>query len=420
MTEGGIIRRWVGNDLSLVNPAWLCVLAALALSALGLYSIDLGQNDAPAVGLINLTGLVRSQALYLGVAVLAMAVVCVPHFKFLRLITWPLLIVCVGMLVFLLIPWVPASIVRPRNGARAWIDLGFTDVQPGELAKIAVILALAEYLRYRSNHRTWAGLVPPAIIAGVPLALIIKQPDLGMALTFAPALLAMLLVAGARLKHLTLVILLAMLLAPAAYPLLKPHQKARIEGLIRMVQDPSEGAEGINFQSLRSQTLAGAGGLTGVSDARTRALHRYNALPERHNDMIVSVVLTRFGMVGGLAMAFLYALWFTGAYLTAATSKDAFGQLVVVGCMAMLFAQAFINSAMALGLLPVIGITLPFVSYGGTSLVTSWVITGLVMSVALRRPARLARPTFEFDDTPYDPVRSDSGQRVAPSFSRRV
>lgn len=419
MREGGL-RRLIGSDLALINPAWLCVAAGLVLSVLGLYAIDVGQNDAPERGLINITGLVRTQGAYLGVALVAMLAVAAPHFKFLRLLTWPLLAVCVGLLVFLLIPWVPSSVVRPRNGARAWIDLGFIDFQPGELAKIAVILALSEYLRFRSNHRTWAGLIPPAVIAGVPMLLIARQPDLGMALNFAPALLAMLLVAGAKMKHLILVILIAMLGAPVAYPMLKPHQKARIEGLVRSYQDPTVGAEGIMFQSLRSQALAGAGQLAGVSDAKARALHKYNALPERHNDMIIAVVLTRFGLIGGLAMFFLYALWFAGAYLTAATSKDAFGQLVVVGCMAMLFAQAFINAAMALGLLPIIGITLPFVSYGGTSLVTNWVMTGLVLSVALRRPSRLSRPTFEFDSAPYDPKRSDAGQRVSPSFSRRA
>lgn len=414
------LRQLVGSEFTFVNPAWLCVFSGLALSLLGIYAIDLGQNlEPPEVGLINFSGLVARQTVFLCVGLVAASAICVPHIRWIRLATWPLLLVMLAFLVFLLIPFVPSSIVRPRNGARAWIELGAFDFQPSEIAKIAVVLALAEYLRYRQNHRTWAGLVPPAIIVGIPLLLIMKQPDLGMALTFAPALFAMLLVAGARMKHLTLVLLCAMLLAPAAYPLLRPHQKARIEGLIRMSQDPTQGAEDINFQALRSQTLAGAGGISGVSDAKTRALHRYNALPERHNDMVISVVLTRFGLLGALVVFALYVLWFTGAYLSAAFARDGFGQLVIVGCSAIIFAQTFINASMALGLLPIIGITLPFISYGGTSLVTTWIITGLFMSVALRRPERLARPTFEFDDTPYDPIRSDSGQRLAPGFSRR-
>jgi cell division protein FtsW (lipid II flippase) len=414
------LRQLTGQDFSLVNPAWLCIISGLLLSLLGIYAIDLGQNpEPPAIGLVNFTGLVAKQSVFLCVGILAASAVCVPHFRWIRLVTWPLLLAVLGLLVFLLIPFVPTSIVRPRNGARAWIELGAFDFQPSELAKIAVVLALAEYLRYRQNHRTWAGLVPPGIIAGIPLLLIMKQPDLGMALTFGPALFAMLLVAGARMKHLTLVLLCAMLLAPAAYPLLRPHQKARIEGLIRMIQDPTQGAEDINFQAIRSQTLAGAGGITGVSDAKTRSLHRYNALPERHNDMVISVVLTRFGLLGGVGLFVLYFIWFTGAYLSAAIAKDGFGQLLIVGCSAIIFAQAFINASMALGLLPIIGITLPFVSYGGTSMVATWLITGLIFSVAMRRSSRLARPNFEFDEDPYDPVRVHVSRRIAPVMGRR-
>lgn len=408
--QGNLLKKFVGSELTLVHPAWLCVGASLALSLLGMYAIDLGQNVAEGN---TFSGLVVRQGVYLLVAMTVGLLACVPHYRLVRVFAWPLLAVVVGLLVFLLIPWVPASIVRPRNGARAWIEMGAFDFQPSELAKIAVVIALAEYLRYRSNQRTWSGLLAPAAIVGVPVLLILKQPDLGMAVLFIPALGAMLLVAGARVKHLVMVVVLGLALAVPAYPLLRPHQKARIEGLIRMVQssasaesiDKVAGAEDINFQSLRSQTLAGAGQIAGVSDGKTRVLHKFNALPERHNDMILSVILTRFGFFGAVAVFIFYAIWFLGAYLSAAVCKDAFGQLVIVGFSAILFTQTFINASMALGLLPIIGVTLPFVSYGGTSLVTSWLMTGLVFSVAMRRSSRLSRPTFEFDKTPYDPVK---------------
>jgi rod shape determining protein RodA len=257
------------------------------------------------------------------------------------------------------------------------------------------------------------------VIAFVPAALITLQPDLGSALLFAPATFAMLLCAGARMKHLALVCAVALAAAPATYPLLKPHQKARIEGLVKLVSDPTAEANGINFQSVRAQTLAGAGGWSGVTDPKARALHKYNDLPERWNDMILAVVLTRFGFLGGLGVVGLYALWFLGAIVTAARSTDAFGRLVVVGFSAIMFAQTFINMGMVLGVLPIIGITLPFVSHGGTSLLSVWLMTGLIVSVAMRPPERLARPTFEFDDRPATYGEPIPQPKIAPAPRRR-
>jgi cell division protein FtsW (lipid II flippase) len=289
------------------------------------------------------------------------------------------------------------------------------DLQPAELAKIAYVLVMADYLRFRENHRTILGLIPPALITFVPVALITLQPDLGTALLFAPVVFAMLIAAGARLKHLSIVVLVAMLAAPAAFPLLKPHQKARIVGLIHMVQDPLAGADDINYQSTTAQRLAGAGGLHGVSDVHSRALVRFNKLPERHNDMIFAVIMNRFGLMGGVLVLVLYVVWFTGAYLTAAMCQDAFGRLLVVGFSGFILAQTFINIAMTIGMLPIIGLTLPFVSYGGSSMLTVWVMTGLVFGVGIRRSKRFARPSFEFDENPYDPAQLTTAHRAAPA-----
>jgi rod shape determining protein RodA len=410
-----LLRIIIGSDLAWAHSAWLCVLSALALSVLGIYAIDLGTNPVPAAGLVTPTGIVLRQIIFLCVGLLASALVALPHYRWLRWLAWPSIVVCIGLLVFLLLPLVPSWLVTPRNGARCWIQLGPIDFQPGEVAKIAFVLVLAAYLRHRENHRTFAGLLPPAIIAFVPAALITLQPDLGMATLFAPTLLAMLLVAGAKLKHLIIVVLLAMTAAPAAYPLLRPHQRARIDGLLARIQGSSTGAESLNYQALTAQTLAGAGQLSGVSDAKARALVRFNRLPEQHNDMILAVIMTRFGFIGAVIVLALYLLWLIGAYCAAALCKDPFGRLVIVGFMAIIFAQTFVNVGMNVGVMPIVGLTLPFVSYGGSSLVTVWLMTGLVFSIAMRRPARLVRPAFEFDAQPYDPLRGALGHRVAPS-----
>jgi cell division protein FtsW (lipid II flippase) len=384
-----------GTELTLWHPAWLCVLAGVALSLVGVYSIGLATAiDAAEGG----SRLVTKQLAFLAVGVVAALVVAVPHYRIVRMLAWPAMWVVLGLLVFLLLPFVPSSIVTPRNGARAWIDVGPIDFQPGEVAKIAFVLVLADYFRYRKNHRTLLGLVPPALITLVPVALITLEPDLGTALLFVPCLFAMLVGAGARLKHLGVIVLMGILAGPMAYPMLKPHQKERIVGLINMVQGNPEGADDINYQSLTAVRLAGAGEFSGMGEATSRAVVHFNHLPERHNDMIFAVIVNRFGFLGGLALLGLYAVYFLGALLTAAVSKDPFGRLVVVGFAVLLAAQMFINIGMNLALLPIIGLTLPFISYGGSSMLTVWVMTGLIFSVGMRPPARLSRPTFEFDE----------------------
>jgi len=408
-----LVRRLAGSEFSPLTGAWLSVLAAAALSLVGIYAIDVGSADEPERGFVTMSGVVLRQMIFLGIGIACAMVVAVPHFRLVRLAAWPLMAVVLALLVFLLLPFVPASIVTPRNGARAWINFGPVDFQPAELAKIAYVLVMADYLRLRENHRTALGLIAPAAISFIPVALIMLQPDLGTALLFAPVAFAMLIAAGAKLKHLSIVVLVAALAAPAAFPLLKPHQKARIVGLIQMVQDPLAGADAINYQAWTAQRLAGAGGVWGLSGGKSRALVRYNKLPERHNDMIFAVVMNRFGLVGGAVVLGLYVLWFAGAYLTAALCRDAFGRLIVIGFAGFILAQTLVNVGMTIGMLPIIGITLPFLSYGGSSMLTVWVMTGAVLGVGLRQSKRFARPSFEFGEQPYDPAQITTAHRAA-------
>jgi cell division protein FtsW (lipid II flippase) len=394
------LRAIIGADLSLRHFAWLTLLASLALSVLGLYCIDVATNLLPPDPPLPVTpgGVVARQAIFLAVGLLAAAAVALPHYRFVRVVAWPAMWVTLALLVFLLIPAVPAWLVTPRNGARAWINLGPVDLQPSELAKIAFILVMADHLRYRSNHRTLAGLLPIGVLTFIPVALIMLQPDFGTAAIFIPTLFAMLLAAGARLRHLVAVVLIGAAAGPAAYPLLKPYQQQRILTLIAVARGDKDAAKDTAFQAFTAITLAGAGGLDGTTDPKARALVRYNRLPERHNDMVFSVIVARFGLVGALATLALFLAWFLGALLTAALCREPFGRLVVIGCLAAIAAQVFINVGMNVGLVPIVGITLPYVSYGGSSMLTCWIMTGLIVSVGTRGHPRLARPSFEFDE----------------------
>ncbi|MEO0631763.1 MAG: FtsW/RodA/SpoVE family cell cycle protein, partial [Planctomycetota bacterium] len=151
------------------------------------------------------------------------------------------------------------------------------------------------------------------------------------------------------------------------------------------IRGSDEGAQDINFQSFTAQRLVGAGGVVGVNDTKARALVRSNRLPEAHNDMIFAVITLRFGLLGGAITLLLYMLWTVGALATAAVCKDPFGRVLVVGLTLFVAVQAVINIGMTVGLLPIIGVTMPFVSYGGSSMLTSWLMTGLILNVGLRR-----------------------------------
>ncbi len=371
------------------NAGWICVMAAFLLSVLGIMAISTTEHD-----------LAVRQIAHLGVGVIAATVLAVPHYKWIHRASYPLLGVVVLLLIFVLIPWVPEAIVRPRNGARRWINLYFTDFQPSEVAKIAYIVALAAYLRYRQNYRTFFGLLLPLVLTFIPLVLILVEPDLGTAMLFLPTLFAMLIAAGARIKHLALIIVLGLSLAPLTYPLLQPHQKGRIQAMVAQVTGDERYQDDLGYQGARAMTLVGAGQLTGVGKQKAADLIRYNHLPEEHNDMIFAVICCRWGLAGAIVTWALFAIFTIGGLITAGMCKDPFGRLVAVGIVAMTFAQMTINTGMTIGVLPITGLTLPFVSYGGSSLVAGWMMVGILLNVAMRRPQYLARKSFEFDEKP--------------------
>lgn len=411
VVRGGTSERAsVRGAIRLLNWSWVTVLASAALCLVGVHAIDVSESAAVGGGL---SASAWKQVVFTLVGMLAAVVVAVPHYRVAGSLAWVLLAACVGLLVFLLVPVVPAWLVTPRNGARAWIDLKVFDFQPSEVTKIAWVLAVAMYLRYRTQHRTLRGLVVPGLITAVPVGLITLQPDLGTASLFVPSLFAMLIAAGARMRHLALIVVCAALAAPAAYPFLRPHQKQRIVGLVKQFQGDRTTADDINYQSFTAQMLIGSGEAAGAGEAQARALVRYNRLPEAHNDMVFAVVVARFGFLGGVGVLGLYLLWIGGALLTAGACRDPLGRLICVGLGAFVAAQVVVNVGMNLGVLPIIGITLPFVSYGGSSLVTCWMMAGLIAGVGLHRPRPPFRQSFEYADADDDAPRITGGFRSA-------
>lgn len=393
------------------NLTWYVLGTALALCFLGVTTIGIASER-----------LASNQSLWVVISLLGMVACIVPHPRQLSVIAIPALVVTVGLLVLLLLPGIPTWLVRPRNGARSWINLGFMDFQPAELAKIIFVMALARYLRYRDNYRTFTGLLVPFIIMFIPVGLILKQPDLGSAMLFPPVLFVMLLAAGAKIRHLSALLTIGFLAVavnvavialdpPTILPngrmmphptstrwmhILKPHQEARIAASISLFKGDNRFSQTTGYQQRMAMMLTGAGGVWGLGD-RSRIILEHNWLPERHNDMIFALIVNRWGFVGGAATLLLYLILFYAFLVIAARSKDPFARLTIVGFAGLLFTQASINVAVTIGLMPITGITLPFISYGGSSLLTTFLMVGIVINFASRPNAMLARPSFEFD-----------------------
>jgi cell division protein FtsW (lipid II flippase) len=370
-----------------IHAGWIVLLAALLLTLLGVEVIDTTRPQT------------ASRQLIFGIFGfgIAFVVAFIPQRR-LRQASWWLYFGGLLLLVFLLIPGVPDSIVHPRNGARRWINLGVTDFQPSELLKIAFVLALASHLRFKEQYRKFSGLLITLCVALPPMFLILIEPDLGTAMLFIPSLIAMLIAAGAKYRHLVVITLLAIVAAGSMYQFLKPHQKDRIHALIAQVQGDDRYEQTIGYQGARAMTLIGAGQSTGVDKKEASELLRANHLPEEHNDMVFAVICLRFGMLGALGTWLLYVLLGIGGICASLGCKDPFPRLVAVGLTTMLLAQMVINTAMTLGLAPITGLTLPFISAGGSSLVVAWLMAGILFGIAMRRDPLMTREGFSFSD----------------------
>ena len=374
----GGIRWW--------NVGWICVAAALLLNLVGIVAI--GTTEP---------GFARKQAMFIPIGLVAATIAAIPDYRRFRQWVPAMCVVTIVLLVFVLIPFVPEVIVRPRKGARRWINLGVTDFQPSEFAKVVWMLAMASWFRLRWNIRSIPGFLLPFAITAIPVVLILLEPDLGTALLFVPTLFALLLVAGARLWHLGLVIgvgvvaVSSVLFVPSVQGLLKSHQQDRVKAVVAQWNEDPRYRSDIGYQGFKAMMLVGAGGDAGVGRDHASTLVRYNHLPEEHNDMVFAVVTCRWGLAGGLVIFGLYGLLAIGGYLVSAFARDMVGRILAAGLVTMLLVQMVINTGMTIGLLPITGMTLPFVSAGGSSLVTAWMTGGLILNVALRRPRRMER-----------------------------
>ncbi len=283
-----------------------------------------------------------------------------------------------------------------HNGSRRWIPLGLMNFQPSELAKLAYILALARYLMYRANYRNLTGLLIPFLLSLVPLALILREPDLGTAMLFLPVLYAMLFAAGARTSHLVSIACLGIAVLPVLWMGMSAEQKSRVVTLF-VQQDAGRAPSGDGYHLHQSKQVIALGGIWGsqITGMTVDDPHAYH-LPAARTDFIFCMIGERWGLAGCSVMLALYLFLFARGLAVAASTREPFGRLIAVGIVALLAAQTIINTGMVVGLMPITGLTLPLASYGGSSLLFTCVAIGLLMNVAMRPGYQMTGEPFRF------------------------
>jgi rod shape determining protein RodA len=273
-------------------------------------------------------------------------------------------------------------------GAQRWIDLGVIQLQPSELMKIALIVALARYFHTlpSENSPRLVDLFVPVGLIIVPVGLVLKQPDLGTAMMLLASGAIIFFLAGVRLWMFGAAAVGAGAAAPLVWSMLRDYQKARLTTFLSPDTDPL----GAGYHIMQSKIALGSGGLFGKGFMMGTQTH-LAFLPERQTDFIFTMIAEEFGLVGGLALLALYALVVVYGFTIALRSRNQFGRLLGLGLATNFFLYVFINTAMVIGLIPVVGVPLPLISYGGSAMVTVMLGFGLLMNVSIHRDVRISR-----------------------------
>ncbi|MGB8959607.1 MAG: rod shape-determining protein RodA [Candidatus Aminicenantales bacterium] len=320
------------------------------------------------------------QLIWIGVSLLALLFVLAIDYKFFVSLSgyfYGLMVVLLAMtLVF----------ARLVAGTKSWITLGLMRLQPAELAKIVMILVFARlFAEYKNAYLTTPHTLGALAVAGVPLLLIIAQPDLGTAMTFAAIIGGAFILAGLRKKAVVMLVLAGLVLGIGGWTIaLKDYQKKRVTTLINPAGDP----RGSGYQVIQSKIAIGSGGVAGKGLGKgTQSQLRF--LPARHTDFIFSVIGEETGFLGVFAVIVLYFALLARMFLSVAKARDRAGVYIIFTASLLIAFQFLVNILMIIGLFPVVGITLPFLSYGGSSLLSTYVACGLVLNVKMRRFANV-------------------------------
>jgi len=352
---------------------WTVFVLALMLAGVGVLSVFSATWGNSRHGL---DPLVVRQLMWVGIGAVLMAAAALFDYRSLSSYAYLFYAVTIGLLA------VVAVAGQSTGGSRRWINLGLLKLEPSEIAKLAVVLVMVRYLREEPPRGGWnlRHIIVPGILLAVPAGLVLKQPDLGTALILVLITATLIFVGGLNWRTGAALLLGAMLVAPVAWHYLKPYQRERLVSFLNPQSDPL----GSGYHIIQSEIAIGSGGAWGKGLFKgTQA--RLNFLPEQTTDFIFAVFAEEFGFAGAMFLLGLYAALIVRGTWIARHARDRFGTLLAVGVTGIIFWQVAINVGMASGMLPVVGITLPLVSYGGSSLIAMMAAIGVLISVNTRR-----------------------------------
>ncbi|MEE8523755.1 MAG: rod shape-determining protein RodA [Thermoanaerobaculia bacterium] len=351
------------------NVHWGPAAAAILLSSIGLATVHSASAE------LEVSYLPR-QALWVGLGCLALAAAFVIDYR--RLVDMAPIFYGLGLALLAMV----LVIGEVRGGARSWLGLGPLGGQPSEIAKLTTALLLVRYLsRIPKSHLDLGQILKATVITAVPMALVALERDLGGAAMFLPILVGLLLVAGVRWRQLVIMAGLGLVIAAGMWTFgLREYQRSRVMSFLAPEQDPL----GAGYQVRQSKIAVGSGQWTGRGYGQgTQSQLRF--LPERHTDFIMAVLAEEWGFLGVVAVLALYSSYFSSGASIAARARDRTGILLVAGLLSLLAFHTVYNTAMVVGMVPVTGIPLPFLSYGGSFVLLCFVVTGLVLNVDYRR-----------------------------------
>ncbi|MDW7674977.1 MAG: rod shape-determining protein RodA [Bacillota bacterium] len=355
----------------------ITIMVILGLSLVVLSSANLTIPGDP-------TSFVKKQALWIVIGTIALIVVVSFDYNYIAKYDKYLYILNIVLLLIVLL------MGSTNKGATRWIPLGFFDFQPSETAKVIIIITFAKFLALRQGKlNSFMDLVPCFLFIGFPMLFILAQPDLGTSLVFIAIMFGMLFVAGANPKVLLLlitsglVVISILLYAHFNFGLWLPLKDYQIMRLIVFI-DPYIDELGSGYHMIQSLVAIGSGGLLGKGLYQGSQI-QLRFLPEHHTDFIFSVIGEELGFIGGAFLLLAFFVLMYRAIKIALNAKDIFGTLIVIGVVSMLTFQVLVNVGMTIAITPITGLPLPFVSYGGSSMLTNMIALGLVLNVNIRR-----------------------------------
>jgi len=366
----------------LKNSTWLILAVALLITCMGILSIysSTSQKEGELWQIIY-----KRQVFWVILGIIFF--LAMSQFNYRRL--WDMTYLFYGIVLFLLLLVVVLGITR--LGAQRWIRLAWFNLQPSELAKIAMVIFLARYFSVKSAssvHHTAAkygifrAFILPSLFIVLPVGLIVEQPDLGTGLIIIFIFIAFMYIGGVRSKYLIAISLIGVLLLPVSWHFLRDYQKDRLMVFLNPYIDPL----GVGYTVIQSKIAIGSGGLFGKGwlGGTQSQLH---FLPESHTDFIFSTFTEEWGFLGALFLFFLYFILIRQGIKIALSTGDYFGRLLAFGISLMLGIQIFVNIAMNLGLAPVVGVPLPLMSYGGSSIMVTFISLGILANIGKNRTA---------------------------------